>query len=90
MLAHPALSHHCGIMTSLMKVYAELVVEAIAEIEQENAAAASRTSKAQKNANPGDHDHEKITPSEDDHAEYMGWIIDDFPNSAKQVHLLLA
>lgn len=58
-------------------MYAALLVEAIKEIEEENIAARAE-------ANESSDGQGKIT-SDDDRAEYMGWIIDDFPGTAEQV-----
>lgn len=57
-------------------MYAALLVEAIKEIELENCA-----TRAEASASSDSQD----MWNDDDRAEYMGWIIDDFPGSAEQV-----
>ncbi|CAN0076746.1 unnamed protein product [Scytosiphon promiscuus] len=63
-----------------LKVYAALVVEGIKEIEEENV-----TARAEANESSDMHG---IMSSDCDRAEYMGWIIDDFPATAQQAAVL--
>lgn len=52
-------------------------MEAIKEIEEENLAARAEANESS--------DGQGKNTSDDDRAEYMGWIIDDFPGTAEQV-----
>ncbi|CAM9201758.1 unnamed protein product [Ectocarpus fasciculatus] len=63
-----------------LKVYAALLVEAIREIEEENQAMQAQASESS--------DVGGVMLSGDDRAEYMGWIIDDFPGTAEQAAVL--
>ncbi|CAM9180110.1 unnamed protein product, partial [Hapterophycus canaliculatus] len=63
-----------------LKVYAALIVEGIKEIGKENLVA--RAEAKEPNCGGG------AMPSDGDHAEYMGWIIDDFPGTAEQAAVL--
>lgn len=60
-------------------MYAALLVEAIREIEEENQAMQAQASESS--------DDGGVMLSGDDRAEYMGWIMDDFPGTAEQVRL---
>lgn len=60
-------------------MYAALLVEAIREIEEENQAMQAQVGESS--------DVGGAMLSGDDRAEYMGWIIDDFPGTAEQVWL---
>ncbi|CAB1113052.1 unnamed protein product [Ectocarpus sp. CCAP 1310/34] len=62
------------------KVYAALLVEAIREIEEENQAMQAQASEST--------EVEGVMLSSGDRAEYMGWIIDDFPGTAEQAAVL--
>eukprot|EP00903_Cladosiphon_okamuranus_P015252 g14094.t3 len=64
------------------KVYAALLVEAIKEIEEENVDVAARAEAIVQS------DGQEVMPSDDGRAEYMGWIIDDFPGTAGQAEAL--
>ncbi|CAM9137868.1 unnamed protein product [Ectocarpus sp. 4 AP-2014] len=63
-----------------LKVYAALLVEAIREIEEENQAVQAQASESSEVGG--------VMLSGDDRAEYMGWIIDDFPGTAEQAVVL--
>lgn len=52
-------------------------MEAIKEIKEENIAARAEANES--SDDPG------VMPPDDGRAEYMGWIIDDFPGTVEQV-----
>eukprot|EP00752_Nemacystus_decipiens_P002219 g2107.t3 len=62
------------------KVYAALLVEAIKEIEEENKAARAEINEQS--------DGQGVMPPDGGRAEYMGWIIDDFPGTTEQARVL--
>ncbi|CAM9397884.1 unnamed protein product, partial [Ectocarpus sp. 12 AP-2014] len=61
-------------------VYAALLVEGIREIEEENQAMQAQASESSEVGG--------VILSGGDRAEYMGWIIDDFPGTAEQAAVL--
>lgn len=52
-------------------------MEAIKEIEEENIAARAEAKESS--------DGQGVMPLDESRAEYIGWIIDDFPGTADQV-----
>lgn len=56
-------------------------MEAIKEIEEENIAARAEADESS--------DGQGVMPPDDGRAEYMGWIIDDFPGTPEQVRYVI-
>lgn len=90
----PFLSFNVGFATPLIwriftlhfafpssQVYAALLIEAIKEIEEENKAARAEANESS--------DWQGVMPPDDGRAEYMGWIIDDFPCTTEQVRYVI-